>query len=112
MAPALARDQGIAALTSPDGRLGRQRAAVLEGVGRSRHLRVEAPSGALYAFVAAHTPGFDDERFAMELLERERVLGDLPDVSTALHDTPNGSDDPPVVTHAQASASGSHPGSV
>lgn len=74
VAPALARDQGIAALTSPDGRLGRQRAAVLEGVARSKHLRVVAPGGALYAFVAAHTPGFDDERFAMDLLERERVL--------------------------------------
>jgi len=74
VAPALASDHGILALTAPDGRLGAQRAAVLEGVRRSKHLRVEAPRGALYAFVGARTPGFDDQRFAMELLERERVL--------------------------------------
>jgi len=74
VAPALASDHGIVELTSPEGRLGRQRAAVLEGVARSRHLHVAAPRGALYAFVGARTPGFDDERFAMALLEKERVL--------------------------------------
>lgn len=74
VAPALASDHGILALTAPDGRLGAQRAAVLEGVARSKHLHVEAPRGALYAFVGARTAGFDDERFAMSLLEKERVL--------------------------------------
>ena len=74
VAPALAGDHGIVELTSPEGRLGRQRAAVLEGVARSKHLHVVAPRGALYAFVGARTPGFDDARFAMTLLEREHVL--------------------------------------
>ncbi|MDB4928935.1 MAG: Aspartate aminotransferase [Myxococcaceae bacterium] len=74
VAPALSGDHGITALTAPDGRLGLQRAAVIEGVRRSQHLHLAAPHGALYAFIGARTPGFDDQRFAMALLERERVL--------------------------------------
>ena len=65
-------------LTAGDGRLGRQRRALVDGVARSRFLSLDpAPRGALYGFVrvdAARLPGFDDARFAMELLERERVL--------------------------------------
>ena len=55
--------------------------AVLEAVGRSRYLSVVPPRGAMYAFVRVHAdrlPGggkdFDDQAFALDLLERKHVL--------------------------------------
>ncbi len=77
MQTALGGNQSICDLTADGGRLGRQRRALLRGVERSDFLHVVAPKGALYAFPAVDTakiPHFDDERFAMELLEREHVL--------------------------------------
>ena len=74
---ALGGVQSIFDLTAPTGRLGRQRAAVMRGVARSRFLELVAPRGALYAFPnvkAGALPGFDDARFAMALLEEEKVL--------------------------------------
>lgn len=74
---ALGGYQSIYDLTAPSGRLGRQRAATIEGVARSEHLSLTAPKGALYAFIRADTealPGFDDEAFAMDLLEQKQVL--------------------------------------
>ncbi len=74
---ALAGPHTIDALTAPDGRLGRQRAAVLRGVAASKHLTIVPPRGALYGFVGVKQgaiPGFDDARFAMALLERKHVL--------------------------------------
>jgi alanine-synthesizing transaminase len=74
---ALGGIQSIYELTSPTGRLGRQRRAIIEGVAASRHLEVVAPRGALYAFVGVKpgaVRGFDDATFAMQLLEREHVL--------------------------------------
>ncbi len=74
---ALGGHQSIYDLTSDAGRLGRQRRALLAGIARSEFLRVEPPRGALYAFPGVDRekiPDFDDARFAMELLERERVL--------------------------------------
>ena len=74
---ALGGHQSIYELTADSGRLGRQRRALLRGVERSPFLDVVTPRGALYAFPgvdAAKVPGFDDARFAMELLEREHVL--------------------------------------
>src|SRR5262249_8567135 len=74
---ALGGAQSIDALTAPEGRLGRQRRALLDGVKRSAFLRVAPPGGALYAFPGVDLraiPHFDDGRFAMELLEREHVL--------------------------------------
>ena len=65
------------ALVEPGGRLHESRAAVLEAVRDSRHLRVQAPMGAIYAFPGVDPqvlPGFDDEQFAMELLERKHIL--------------------------------------
>src|SRR3954468_4215837 len=50
IAPALA-DRSIEELCAPGGRLHRSRAALIAGVGRSKHLAVVAPQGALYAFV-------------------------------------------------------------
>jgi len=74
---ALGGQQSIYDLTAESGRLGRQRRALLRGVERSPWLDVVSPRGALYAFPAVDLgkiPGFDDARFAMELLEREHVL--------------------------------------
>lgn len=74
---ALGGAQSIFDLTAESGRLGRQRRALLRGVESSSFLRVVPPRGALYAFPSVDVeavPGFDDARFAMELLEREHVL--------------------------------------
>ncbi|WP_394824747.1 aminotransferase class I/II-fold pyridoxal phosphate-dependent enzyme [Pendulispora albinea] len=74
---ALRGHQTIYDLTAPTGRLGRQRAAALEGIARSKYLDVVAPTGAIYGFVRANRellPGFDDETFAMALLEEQKVL--------------------------------------
>jgi len=67
----------IAPLCAPGGRLYETRRAVIEAVAASRHLELVAPAGALYAFpavVGAAARGFDDHRFALELLETEDVL--------------------------------------
>jgi alanine-synthesizing transaminase len=71
---ALGGHQSIYDLTRPGGRLYQTRQAVIDGVKRSRHLSVVAPQGAMYAFVKARTPGFNDQQFALDLLERQHVL--------------------------------------
>ncbi|MDR0183980.1 aminotransferase class I/II-fold pyridoxal phosphate-dependent enzyme [Lysobacter arvi] len=74
---ALHGEDTIAPLCAPGGRLFEARRAVIESVDQSRHLRLVAPAGALYAFPAvtgAAAEGFDDHRFALELLETEDVL--------------------------------------
>jgi alanine-synthesizing transaminase len=74
---ALGGVQSIYDLTAPEGRLGRQRAAVLRALQKSKHMTVVPPRGAMYALPRVRTeelPGFDDGRFAMELLERKHVL--------------------------------------
>ncbi|MEO8809661.1 MAG: aminotransferase class I/II-fold pyridoxal phosphate-dependent enzyme [Rhodanobacter sp.] len=75
--PALQDAPTIGALTAPGGRLHEARDAVLRGVAASRHLEMVMPDGALYAFPQArveHFPHFDDEAFALRLLEEESVL--------------------------------------
>ena len=67
----------ISALTAPGGRLYESRRAVVEACARSEFLSVVAPAGALYAFPGVdleRVPGFDDHRFALDLLENEGVL--------------------------------------
>jgi alanine-synthesizing transaminase len=78
---ALGGYQSIFELTRPGGRLHATRAALLEAVARSRYLTVVPPQGAMYAFVRVHAerlPGgvaaFDDQSFALDLLERKHVL--------------------------------------
>jgi len=74
---ALGGVQSIFDLTAPTGRLGRQRQAVLDAVARSPHFSLVPPQGALYAFVRANrdaAPNFDDNAFAMALLEEKHVL--------------------------------------
>jgi alanine-synthesizing transaminase len=74
---ALGGVQSIYELTAPAGRLGRQRQAVIDAVAGSKYLTLVPPSGALYAFVRANRdvlPDFDDNAFAMALLEEKHVL--------------------------------------
>ncbi len=77
VAPALQGIDSIGALTAPGGRLHRARQAVLGGVAASEFLDIVAPRGALYAFPSvsvAALPVFDDNEFALRLLEDESVL--------------------------------------
>jgi alanine-synthesizing transaminase len=74
---ALGGYQSIRELVSPGGRLYESRRAILEGVQSSRFLKLKPPNGALYAFVEVDTrdiPGFDDQEFALDLLEQKHVL--------------------------------------
>ncbi|HLF12058.1 MAG TPA: aminotransferase class I/II-fold pyridoxal phosphate-dependent enzyme [Gammaproteobacteria bacterium] len=74
---ALGGFQSVRKLCAPGGRLYESRKAVVEGVARSRFLKLVPPRGAMYAFIGVdkqQLPGFDDEEFAMELLERQHVL--------------------------------------
>lgn len=74
---ALGGYQSIRELTSPGGRLFQSRQAIIEGVAKSRYLQVHAPRGAIYAFIGIKDGAledFDDQRFAMDLLEHKHVL--------------------------------------
>jgi alanine-synthesizing transaminase len=74
---ALGGHQSIRELTAPGGRLFQSRQAVIEGVERSKYLQLQKPEGAMYAFPSVNTeelPGFHDQRFAIDLLEKKHVL--------------------------------------
>ncbi|MET0657319.1 MAG: aminotransferase class I/II-fold pyridoxal phosphate-dependent enzyme [Steroidobacteraceae bacterium] len=74
---ALGGYQSIYELTRPGGRLFESRKAILEGVARSKYLQAQSPRGAIYAFVGIRPdvlPNFDDQQFAMDLLEHKHVL--------------------------------------
>jgi alanine-synthesizing transaminase len=74
---AIGGHQSIRELTRPGGRLYESRKTILEGVARSKYLRLARPMGALYAFVEVRSdvlPDFDDQTFALELLENKHVL--------------------------------------
>jgi len=74
---ALGGYQSINELTAAGGRLHDSRAVILDAVNASRFLKLQAPLGALYAFVGVDTgtlPGFDDQAFALDLLEQKHVL--------------------------------------
>ncbi|MCC7461479.1 MAG: aminotransferase class I/II-fold pyridoxal phosphate-dependent enzyme [Gammaproteobacteria bacterium] len=69
--------QSIRELVSPGGRLFESRRAILESVVKSRFLQLDPPSGAMYAFIGvdrAVLPDFDDQKFALDLLEQKHVL--------------------------------------
>jgi alanine-synthesizing transaminase len=69
--------QSIRELIMPGGRLFESRRAIIESVVRSRFLRLDPPSGAMYAFVGIDRealPEFDDQKFALDLLEQKHVL--------------------------------------
>jgi alanine-synthesizing transaminase len=74
---ALGGFQSIHELTDPGGRLYEARQAVLDAVAASKYLHMTAPAGSMYAFIGADTkllPDFDDNQFAMDLLEKHHVL--------------------------------------
>jgi alanine-synthesizing transaminase len=75
--PALEGPNEIGKLTQPGGRLYEARAAIRNGVARSAFLKMVTPQAALYAFPGVdpeRLPGFDDEAFALGLLERENII--------------------------------------
>lgn len=74
---ALGGYQSIKKLCSPGGRLYESRQAVIDAVAKSPYLHVIAPMGSMYAFIGVNTealPDFDDESFALELLQEQHVL--------------------------------------
>ena len=74
---ALGGYQSIRELVGPGGRLYESRRAIVEAVARSRYLTLTPPMGAMYAFVGVDTdtlPEFDDQQFALDLLEHKHVL--------------------------------------
>lgn len=74
---ALGGRQSILDLIRPGGRLHETRHAVVEGLGASPWFETMTPQGALYAFVRVKPgliPHFDDQKFALELLEKRHVL--------------------------------------
>ena len=74
---ALGGYQSIVELTRPGGRLHESRQTILDAVARSKYLKLARPMGALYAFVQVRTdvlPEFDDQAFALDLLEKKHVL--------------------------------------
>ena len=74
---ALGGHQSIRELVGSGGRLHLSRAQILAAVARSRFLRLAPPAGAMYAFPGIDLevlPDFDDQRFALDLLEQKHVL--------------------------------------
>ena len=74
---ALGGRQSIGDFIRPGGRLWQTRQAILDAVSASEYLSVQSPMGAMYAFVRVKTekiPQFDDQKFALELLEQKHVL--------------------------------------
>ena len=74
---ALGGYQSVHELTSEGGRLCQARQAVIDGVNNSKFMSLVEPDGAMYAFPAIDTSlfgSFDDQGFAMDLLEKKHVL--------------------------------------
>jgi alanine-synthesizing transaminase len=74
---ALGGFQSIHQLVSPGGRLYESRRAIIEAVNGSRYLRLRRPDGAMYGFIGVDPqalPDFDDQQFALDLLEQRHVL--------------------------------------
>jgi alanine-synthesizing transaminase len=74
---ALGGFQSIQQLLCPGGRLYESRRAIIEAVEGSRYLRLQPPEGAMYAFIGVDPqalPDFDDQQFALDLLEQKHVL--------------------------------------
>jgi alanine-synthesizing transaminase len=74
---ALGGHQSVRELVSPGGRLHESRDTILAAVQRSRFLTLAPPQGSMYAFVGVNPlvlPDFDDQQFALDLLEQKHVL--------------------------------------
>ncbi|TDJ46323.1 MAG: aminotransferase class I/II-fold pyridoxal phosphate-dependent enzyme [Gammaproteobacteria bacterium] len=74
---ALGGHQSILELTRPGGRLYESRRTTLAQVAASPYLHVVEPAGSMYAFIGVSRealPEFDDNQFALDLLEQKHVL--------------------------------------
>ena len=74
---ALGGHQSIRELVTPGGRLFESRRAIVDSVRQSKYLTLVEPRGAMYAFVGVDTaklPNFNDQEFALDLLEQKHVL--------------------------------------
>ena len=74
---ALGGYQSVQELTRPGGRLYESRRVIIDSVAASPYLQVSEPAGAMYAFIGvdkARFSDFDDQAFALELLEKKHVL--------------------------------------
>jgi alanine-synthesizing transaminase len=74
---ALGGFQSIRKLVRPGGRLYQQRQAIIDRVADSPYLSLQAPMGAMYAFIRLDdrfASSLDDRAFALELLENKHVL--------------------------------------
>ncbi len=74
---ALGGYQSIRELVTPGGRLYESRKVIVDSIAASPYLQLRAPRGAMYAFPgidAAVLPDFDDQAFALDLLEQKHVL--------------------------------------
>ncbi len=74
---ALGGYQSIRKLTSDGGRLFQARQAIIDGVHSSKFMSLIEPDGSMYAFPAIDTSlfeAFDDQHFALQLLEKKHVL--------------------------------------
>jgi alanine-synthesizing transaminase len=74
---ALGGYQSIAELVAPGGRLFESRRVVVDRVAANPCLDVVKPAGSMYAFIGVDRqklPEFDDNQFALDLLEQKHVL--------------------------------------
>ncbi|MDP2325291.1 MAG: pyridoxal phosphate-dependent aminotransferase [Gammaproteobacteria bacterium] len=74
---ALGGYQSVQELLRPGGRLYESRRVIIDSVAASPYLQVTAPEGAMYAFIGVDKtrfPDFDDQAFALDLLEKKHVL--------------------------------------
>lgn len=73
---ALGGYQSIRELCAPGGRLYESRRAIVEATRDNPAFTARVPRGALYGFIGVsdEIPGFDDQAFALELLEQKHVL--------------------------------------
>ncbi len=74
---ALGGFQSIQGLVEPGGKLYESRQAVIDACRSSEYIDLTPPAGAMYAFPRVRedrVSGFDDYRFAMDLLEHKHVL--------------------------------------
>jgi len=74
---ALGGFQSVIDLVRPGGRLYESRRAILDAVAASSFLELSEPEGSMYAFIGVRRdrlPAFDDQAFALDLLEQKHVL--------------------------------------
>jgi alanine-synthesizing transaminase len=74
---ALGGYQSVKELVTPGGRLYESRRVIVDSIAASEYLSLNLPRGAMYAFPGidlAKIPDFDDQSFALDLLEQKHVL--------------------------------------